>query len=86
MRGVYLFDPTIPWDTMRTLCLHERSYDVPYQIRVKVLGLSLKTRHDVTKIDFIVFLLSLLCINIDLNIQPISFVLYMTYVHKKLYK
>ena len=29
----------------------------------------LKARHDVTKLEFIVHLLSYLCINIDLNIQ-----------------
>ena len=29
----------------------------------------LKARHDVTKLEFIVPLLSYLCINIDLNIQ-----------------
>ena len=26
LRGVCLFDPAIPWDTTRTLCLHGRMF------------------------------------------------------------
>ena len=41
VRGVCLYDPTIPWDTTRTLCLHGVGgrgcvCDVPHQIREKV--------------------------------------------------
>ena len=39
---------------------------------------ALKARHDVTKLDLIVLLLSLWYIDIDLNIQPIFLILYMT--------
>ena len=46
---------------------------------VSCVGLEpLKVRHDVTNLDFIVSLLSLLCIDIDLIIQPILFTFYMT--------
>ena len=46
----------------------------------------LKVKHNVTKLDFIVPTISFLCINIDLNIQPISLKLYMTQVYYELYK
>ena len=38
IEGVCLFDPTIPWDTTRTLCLHggEGICDVPHPIGKKV--------------------------------------------------
>ena len=39
----------------------------------------LKTRHDVTKLDLIIPLLSFWCIDIDLSVQPMSFTLYMTW-------
>ena len=32
IRGVCLFDPTIPWDTTRTLCLHGGKVFVMYHI------------------------------------------------------
>ena len=41
----------------------------------------LKVRHDVIKIEFIVLLLPLWCIDIDLSIQPVYLALYMTLVH-----
>ena len=41
----------------------------------------LKARHDVTKLDLTIPLLSLWCIDIDLSIQLISLTLYMTCVH-----
>ena len=37
-----------------------------------------KIRHDVTKLDLTVHLLSFGCIDIDLSIQPMSLTLYMT--------
>ena len=40
-----------------------------------------KARHDVTKLDLTIPLLSLWYIDIDLSIQPISLTLYMTWVH-----
>ena len=47
-----------------------------------MLGLRpLNAKHDVTKSDLITLLLSFTCINIDLNIQPISLTLYMTWAH-----
>ena len=46
----------------------------------------LKARHDVTKLDLTLSLLSLWCINIDLSIQPIFLTLYMTWVHQQLHK
>ena len=46
----------------------------------------LKTRHNVKKLDLIVPLLSILCIDIDLSIQHISLTLYVTWVHKELDK
>ena len=36
IRGVCLFDPAIPWDTTRTLCLHEGICGVPHGIKDKV--------------------------------------------------
>ena len=41
----------------------------------------LKARHDVIKLELIVPLLSFWCIDIDLNIQPMSFTLFMTCMH-----
>ena len=38
VRGVCLFEPVIPWDTMRTLCLHGDVCDVPHWIRENVPG------------------------------------------------
>ena len=47
-----------------------------------VIGIEpLKTRHDVTKLNFTVLGLSLLCIHIDLRIQLISRTLYMICVY-----
>ena len=47
----------------------------------KVVGIKpLKARHNVTKLDLIVLLLSLWCINIGLSIQLTSLILYMTEV------
>ena len=44
-----------------------------------VIGIKpLKAKHDVTKLDLIISLLSLWCIEIDLSIQPMSLTLYMT--------
>ena len=40
-----------------------------------------KARHDVTKLDLAIILLSSWYIDIDLSVQPISFTLYMTWVH-----
>ena len=40
-----------------------------------------KARHDVTKLDLTIPLLSLWCIDIDLSIQLMSLTLYMTLVH-----
>ena len=40
-----------------------------------------KARHDVTKLDLTIPLLSLWYIDIYLSIQPISLTLYMTWVH-----
>ena len=34
--GICLFDPAIPWDTTRTLCLHEGIRGVPHGIKDKV--------------------------------------------------
>ena len=48
-----------------------------YSIRIKTL----KARHDVTKLNLIVPLLSFWYIDIDLSMQPMSFTLYMTCVH-----
>ena len=39
---------------------------------------SLKVRHDVKKLDLTIPLLSFWCVDIDLNIQPMSLTLYMT--------
>ena len=41
----------------------------------------LKVRHDVTKLDLTIHLLSFWCIEIDLSIQPMSLTLYITWVH-----
>ena len=41
----------------------------------------LKERHDVTKLDLAISLLSIWCIDIDLSIQPMSLTSYMTWVH-----
>ena len=41
----------------------------------------LKARHNVKKLDLSILLLSLLRIDIDLNIQLVSITLYMTWVH-----
>ena len=41
----------------------------------------LKVRHNVTKLELTIPLLSIWCIDIDLSIQPIIFTLYMTWVH-----
>ena len=40
VRGVCLFDPTIPWDTTSLLCLHRGRgvCDVPHWIGEKVSG------------------------------------------------
>ena len=38
----------------------------------------LKVRHDVTNLGLTIHLLPFWCIEIDLNIQPISFTLYLT--------
>ena len=46
-------------------------------VRIKPL----KARHDVTKLDLTIPLLSRWCIDIDLSIQLISLILYMTCVH-----
>ena len=40
-----------------------------------------KARHDVTKLELTIPLLSLWYIDIDSNIQLMSFTLYMTWVH-----
>ena len=38
-KGICLFDPTLPWDTTRTLCLHGGGVcDVPHRIRENVPG------------------------------------------------
>ena len=50
-------------------------------VRIKPL----KVRHDVTKLDLTVSLLSLWCIDIDLSIQSMSLTLYMTQVHQQLH-
>ena len=42
---------------------------------------SLKVRHDVTKLDLTIPLLSLWCIDIDLSIQTMTLTLYITCVH-----
>ena len=41
----------------------------------------LKERHDITKLDLTMLLLSFWCIDIDLSIQPMSLTLYITWVH-----
>ena len=41
----------------------------------------LKSRHDLTKLDLTVLLLSFWCIDNDLSIRPISLTLYMNWVH-----
>ena len=46
----------------------------------------LKARHDVTKLDLIVSLLSFWCIDIDLSNQPTSLTLYMTCVQYEFHK
>ena len=51
-----------------------------------MLGLSpLKERHDVTKLNLTISLLSFWCIDIDLCIQPRSLSLYMTWMHWELH-
>ena len=42
---------------------------------------SLKAIHDTTKLDLTISLLFIWCIDSDLNIQLMSFTLYMTWVH-----
>ena len=42
----------------------------------------LKAKHDVTKLNLTIPLLSLWCINIDLSIQPMSLIVCMTQVHQ----
>ena len=50
--------------------------------RVLYVGIEpLKVRHDVTKLDLTIPLLSLLHIDIDLSIRSISIILYMTWIH-----
>ena len=46
----------------------------------------LKARHDVTKLDLTISLLSFWCIDIALNIQFMSLTLYMTWVHQELHR
>ena len=46
----------------------------------------LKVRHNVIKLDLIIPLLSLWCIDIDLSIQLMSLTLYMTWVHQELHR
>ena len=41
----------------------------------------LKARHDITKLDLTIPLLSFWCIDIELSIQSISLALHMTWVH-----
>ena len=45
-----------------------------------------KARHDVTKLDLTIPLLSFWCINIDLSIQFMSLTLYMIWVHQELHR
>ena len=48
-------------------------------VREGTVGIEpLKARHDVTKSDLTIPLLSIWCIDIDLSIQSISLTLYMT--------
>ena len=54
---------------------------------IKTVGIKpLKAKHDVTKSDLIVLLLFFVCIDINLNIQPLYLTLYMTWVHYELYR
>ena len=46
----------------------------------------LKARHDVTKLNLTIPLLSLWCIDINLSIQPLFLTLNMTWVHWDLHK
>ena len=48
---------------------------------VHVVIETLKVRYDVIKLDLVVPLLSLWCIDIDLSIQLTSLILYMTWVY-----
>ena len=43
-------------------------------------------RHDITKLDLTIPLLSLWCIDINLSIQSVFLTLYMTWVHYELYR
>ena len=55
-------------------------------IRGEYVGIEfLKVRHDVTNLGLTIHLLPFWCIEIDLNIQPISFTLYLTQVHQELH-
>ena len=57
------------------------------KLTLKYFGIvPLKTRHDVTKLDLTVPLLSLWCIDIDLSIQTTSLILHMAWVHSKLHR
>ena len=57
------------------------------KLTLKYFGIvPLKTRHDVTKLDLTVPLLSLWCIDIDLSIQTTSLILHMALVHSKLHR
>ena len=63
------------------LSLHNTLHPLLFSKDFTVGIMPLKERRDVTKLDLTIPLLSLWFIDIDLSIQLMSFILYMTWVH-----
>ena len=64
------------------LTFHYQVNCTPISYDIKTIGIEpLKANHDITKLELTIPLLSLICIEINLSIQLISFTLYMIWVH-----
>ena len=68
-----------PYNSIFSFCPWFHFFSTPFIFMLQCLvGIEpLKVRHNATKLDLTVHLLSFWCIGIDLNIQPMSLTLYM---------